>query len=91
MLNTSVFQLISCLLVAYPLGSLYVRVPTTSPNLRHLFSIAVALFFFFPVLHIDSAFYQLLASILGTYFIARFDTSSRMPWVVFVYVTLLAT
>jgi lysophospholipid acyltransferase len=72
------------LLVAYALGSLYIRVPTSQPNLRHLFSLTVAILFFFPVLKIYSAFFQLLASILATYFIAKYDTSKRMPWVVFV-------
>ncbi|KAF9468769.1 endoplasmic reticulum protein [Collybia nuda] len=79
-------KLISCLLIAYPLGSLFVRIPSSSPALRHLFSITVALFFFFPVLKLYSAFFQLLASIIGTYFIARFDHSPRMPWIVFVFV-----
>lgn len=79
-------KLITCLLIAYPLGSLFIRVPSSQPALRHLFSITVALFFFFPVLKLYSGFFQLLASILGTYFIAKYDTSSRMPWVVFVFV-----
>lgn len=79
-------KLISCLLIAYPLGSLFVRVPSTQPALRHLFSICVALLFFFPVLKIYSAFFQLLASILATYFIAKYNKSSKMPWIVFVIV-----
>ncbi|KAJ2929534.1 hypothetical protein H1R20_g7551, partial [Candolleomyces eurysporus] len=79
-------QLIFCLLVAYPLGSLYIRVPASQPNLRHLFSVTVAVLFFFPVLKIYSAFFQLLASILATYFIAKYDKSKKMPWIVFVVV-----
>jgi len=88
MVGASVDQikLISCLLVAYPLGSLFIRMPTTSPTLRHLFSIAIALFFFFPILKMYSAFFQLLASVIGTYVIARLNHSSRMPWIVFVFV-----
>lgn len=70
--------------MAYPLGSLYIRVPASSPNIRHLYSVAVAIFFFFPVLQIYTAFFQLLASILATYYIAKYDKSSKMPWVVFV-------
>ena len=81
---TNILQLIFCLLVAYPLGSLYIRVPASQPNLRHLFSVTVAVLFFFPVLKIYSAFFHLLASILATYFIAKYDTSKKMPWVVFV-------
>ncbi|KAF8227989.1 MBOAT-domain-containing protein [Tricholoma matsutake] len=79
-------KLISCLLIAYPLGNLFVRIPSTQPALRHLFSITIALFFFFPVLKLYSGFFQLLASIIGTYLIAKVDRSSRMPWVVFVFV-----
>ncbi|KAF5337018.1 hypothetical protein D9611_002943 [Ephemerocybe angulata] len=79
-------KLIFCLLVAYPLGSLFIRVPASQPNLRHLFSVTVAVLFFFPILKIYSAFFQLLASILATYFIAKYDKSSKMPWIVFVIV-----
>ncbi|KAF9443690.1 endoplasmic reticulum protein [Macrolepiota fuliginosa MF-IS2] len=76
-------KLIFCLLVAYPLGSLFVRVPSSQPALRHLFSVSVAVLFFFPVLKIYSAFFQLLASILATYYIAKYDKSKKMPWLVF--------
>ncbi|KAG6861485.1 hypothetical protein C0995_015912 [Termitomyces sp. Mi166 len=79
-------KLISCLLVAYPLGSVFVRVPSSQPALRHLFSIAVAAFFFFPVLKLYQGFFQLLASILLTYILAAYDKSARMPWLVFVHV-----
>lgn len=79
-------KLLSCLLVAYPLGSLFIRIPSTRPVFRHMFNVAVALLFFFPVLRMHNAFFQLLASVLGTYFIARLDHSSRMPWIVFVFV-----
>ena len=76
-------QLIFCLLVAYPLGSLYIRVPSSNPNARHLFSIATAFFFYVPVLNIPDAFAQLLADMLFTYAMARYNTSRNMPWVVF--------
>ena len=66
----SLSQLISCLLIAYPLESLFVRVPSTQPALRSIF---VAILFFFPILQIYSAFFQLLASILTTYFIAKYN------------------
>ncbi|KJA21611.1 hypothetical protein HYPSUDRAFT_140361 [Hypholoma sublateritium FD-334 SS-4] len=79
-------KLISCLLIAYPLASLFVRIPTSQPALRHLFSIGVALIFFFPVLEIYSAFFQLLASIMATYLIAKYHKGSNMPWIVFVIV-----
>ncbi|PPR01662.1 hypothetical protein CVT26_013103 [Gymnopilus dilepis] len=79
-------KLISCLLIAYPLGSLFVRVPRSKPALRHLFNIGVAMLFFFPVLRLYSAFFQLLGSILATYFIAKYNKSKSMPWIVFVIV-----
>ncbi|KAJ6627426.1 endoplasmic reticulum protein [Mycena sp. CBHHK59/15] len=79
-------KLISCLLAAYPLGSLFIRMPSEKPALKHLFSIAITLLFFFPVLQIYSAFFQLLASVLGTYYLTRYYKSSKMPWVAFVFV-----
>jgi len=54
-----------------------------------MFSISVAILFFFPVLQIYSAFFQLLGSIMATYLIAKYYKSPNMPWVVFVYVFLL--
>ncbi|KAF8307238.1 MBOAT-domain-containing protein [Clavulina sp. PMI_390] len=76
-------KLIFCLLVAYPLGSLYTRVPTTSPTLRHGYSIATALFFLTIVFHLYFGVAQLVAESLFTYFAARFVRSSSMPWIVF--------
>ena len=61
------------------------RVPTSQPALRHLFSIIVAIAFF-PILQMTSGFFHLLASTLVTYFVANFYKGKRMPWVVFVYV-----
>ncbi|KAF8627569.1 hypothetical protein AX15_004361 [Amanita polypyramis BW_CC] len=78
-------KLIFCLLVAYPLGSVFIRVPSSKPALRHLFSIVIAVFFF-STLRLYGAFFQLLGSIMGTYFIAKYDRSARMPWVVFAFV-----
>ncbi|KAF7775885.1 hypothetical protein Agabi119p4_4278 [Agaricus bisporus var. burnettii] len=76
-------KLIFCLLVAYPLGSLFVRIPSSNPALRHAFHIVVSLIIFFPILQIYSAFFQLLAGILATYYIAKYDHSKHMPWRVF--------
>ncbi|KAJ7590774.1 endoplasmic reticulum protein [Mycena floridula] len=78
-------KLIFCLLVAYPLGSLFVRVPSSKPNLRHLFNVSVTLLFFFPILKLYSAFFQLLASVIVTYLLAKYDHSPGMPWKVFVF------
>ncbi len=80
-------QLISCLLIAFPLGSVFVRIPASQPALKHLFNIAITLFYFFPVLKVYGVFFQLLASVLATYAVAKYDRSSRMPWLVFAYAT----
>ncbi|KAL0581244.1 Lysophospholipid acyltransferase [Marasmius crinis-equi] len=76
-------KLIACLLVAYPLGSLFIRVPSDTPALRHLFSIVVTLFFLLPMLGMYSGLVQLLGDILFTYFVAKYHKGSAMPWIVF--------
>ncbi|KAF5320661.1 hypothetical protein D9619_001199 [Psilocybe cf. subviscida] len=48
--------------------------------------IGVAILFYFPVLKMYSAFFQLLASIMATYIVAKNNTSAAMPWIVFVIV-----
>ncbi|KAF9268285.1 MBOAT-domain-containing protein [Marasmius fiardii PR-910] len=78
-------KLIVCLLVAYPLGSLYIRVPSGKPALRHLFSIGVTTFFLLPMLKMYSGFLQLLVDMLVTYFLTRWNKSSNMPWIVFFF------
>ncbi|KAF5357589.1 hypothetical protein D9758_007471 [Tetrapyrgos nigripes] len=75
-------KLIFCLLVAYPLGSIYIRIPSDKPTLKHLFSIAVTLFYFFPMLNMYSAFFQLLVDVLVTYYLGK-SHSPNMPWMVF--------
>ncbi|KIL67251.1 hypothetical protein M378DRAFT_74038 [Amanita muscaria Koide BX008] len=78
-------KLIFSLLASYPLGSVFIRLPSSQPALRHLFSIAIAVFYF-SLLDLCGAFFQLLASILATYYIAKYDRSARMPWIVFAFV-----
>ncbi|KAJ6456381.1 MBOAT, membrane-bound O-acyltransferase family-domain-containing protein [Mycena sanguinolenta] len=79
-------KLIICLLVAYPLGSLFIRIPSSQPVLKHVFNIAITMLFFFPVLHLYSAFAQLLASVLATFYITKYYHAPAMPWVVFAVV-----
>jgi lysophospholipid acyltransferase len=79
-------KLISCLLIACPLGSLFIRIPVSQPNLKHLFNILVSVFFFIPVLNLSSGFVQLLGSVLGTYYIAANVKGPNMPWIVFAFV-----
>ncbi|KAF7313476.1 hypothetical protein HMN09_00503500 [Mycena chlorophos] len=77
-------KLIFSLLITYPLGSLFVRVPSSQPALRHLFSIVASTIILIPLLHLHTAFLQLLASILATFFITKYVHGKKMPWVVFV-------
>ncbi|KAI6046486.1 MBOAT, membrane-bound O-acyltransferase family-domain-containing protein [Pisolithus marmoratus] len=79
-------KLISCLLVAYPLGSVFIRIPASQPSLRHLFNVLVSAFFLIPVLNLPWGFAQLLGSILGTYIIAAKVKGPMMPWIVFTFV-----
>jgi hypothetical protein len=76
-------QLITCLLVSYPLGSLFIRIPPTRSTLRHLFSIFIASFYFVPVLNQGLPFLSLLGDVLTTYFVALKVQGPRMPWIVF--------
>ncbi|KAH0839574.1 MBOAT, membrane-bound O-acyltransferase family-domain-containing protein [Lanmaoa asiatica] len=82
-------KLIWCLLIAYPLGSLFIRIPSSQPSLKHLFNVFISVFFFIPVLDLQWGFLQLLGSVLGTYFIAANFRGSNMPWIVFMQVKLL--
>jgi hypothetical protein len=72
--------------MACPLGSLFIRIPASQPNLKHLFNLLVSVFFFIPVLDLSWGFAQLLGSVLGTYYIAANVKGPNMPWIVFAYV-----
>ncbi|KAK7060154.1 Lysophospholipid acyltransferase [Paramarasmius palmivorus] len=64
-------KLISCLLLSYPLGSIFVRIPASQPHLRHLFNVTVALFYLGPMLNMWSGLGQLLLDVLVTYVVGR--------------------
>lgn len=78
-------KLITCLLASYPLGSLFTRIPSSQPTLRHLFNVAIASFYFVQVLDQGWPFLLLLGDVLATYFIALTVQSPRMPWIVFAF------
>lgn len=82
-MSWTTLQLVFCLLVAYPLSSLYVNLPTDGT--RHYYSILVATFFLVGILKLWSGFLQLLFSIVGTYLIVVFNRTERMPWLVFAF------
>jgi lysophospholipid acyltransferase len=74
-------QVITCLLLSYPLAAIYTRIHV--PAIRHLFSIVVSLFYLIAIFQLYNGTAQLLASILTTYFICANVNGPRMPWIVF--------
>ncbi|KAK7695571.1 hypothetical protein QCA50_000207 [Cerrena zonata] len=79
-------KLISCLLVSYPLGSIFIRIPQERHDLKHLFNIGISLFYLVAMLDLWGGSLQLIGSALGTYFLSASIKSSNMPWIVFVFV-----
>ncbi|WWD03076.1 hypothetical protein V865_001122 [Kwoniella europaea PYCC6329] len=79
-------KLIFSLLISYPLGSLYVRLPPSKPYIAHLFSIIVSTFVVVFLLEMKTGMLHLLFSIAGTYIIAATVQGKNMPWIVFVFV-----
>ncbi|KAF8507843.1 MBOAT, membrane-bound O-acyltransferase family-domain-containing protein [Hysterangium stoloniferum] len=79
-------KLVACLLVSYPLGSIFVRIPRSQPSFRHLFSIIITGFYLLPVLNLWGGALQLLCSTLATYILAAVIHGRNMPWVVFAVV-----
>ncbi|KAI0080680.1 MBOAT-domain-containing protein [Panus rudis PR-1116 ss-1] len=79
-------KLITCLLVSYPLGSVFIRIPKERHDLKHLFNISVAFFYLMPMLNLWTGTLQLLGSALGTYFLSQQIKGPSMPWIVFAFV-----
>ncbi|TFY66011.1 hypothetical protein EVG20_g5072 [Dentipellis fragilis] len=80
-------KLITCLLVSYPLGSVFIRIPASRPSLKHLFNISITLLYFVPILNLEFALLQLLGDVLATYAVTKTVKGPRMPWIVFTIVT----
>ncbi|OSC98692.1 MBOAT-domain-containing protein [Trametes coccinea BRFM310] len=78
-------KLIFCLLFSYPLGSVYIRIPTAHPEFKHIFSIVITFFYLVPVLNLYVGAIQLLVSVVGTYYLVERVQTSRMPWLVFLF------
>ncbi|EJF62867.1 MBOAT-domain-containing protein [Dichomitus squalens] len=78
-------KLIACLLFSYPLGSVYIRIPSSHPELKHIFSILVTFFYLIPVLGLWGGAIQLLVSVLATYYMAQRIERPSMPWLVFIF------
>lgn len=84
--STDQVKLISCLLISYPLGSIFIRVPSSKPALKHVFNVVTTSFYLLPVMGLWSGTAQLLFDVLGTYYIAANVKGSYMPWIVFSFV-----
>ncbi|KAF8607705.1 MBOAT-domain-containing protein, partial [Ceratobasidium sp. AG-I] len=79
-------RLIFCLLVAYPLSSVYVKLPKNQPGVKHVFNIGVSLFFLIPILRLYWGTVHVLVSAMFTYVVAARLRSPHMPWIVFGFV-----
>ncbi|WWC70084.1 uncharacterized protein I206_104030 [Kwoniella pini CBS 10737] len=79
-------KLIFSLLISYPLGSLYVRLPPSKPYMAHLFSIVVSTFVVVFLLEMRTGMLHLLFSITGTYIISATLKGRNMPWIAFTFV-----
>ncbi|CAE7187411.1 unnamed protein product [Rhizoctonia solani] len=79
-------KLIFCLLVAYPLSTIYVRLPKNNLQIKYVYNITVSMFFLIPILRLYWGTVHLLASSGFTYFAAKTIKSQNMPWIVFAFV-----
>ncbi|QRV87504.1 endoplasmic reticulum membrane protein [Ceratobasidium sp. AG-Ba] len=79
-------KLIFCFLVAYPLSSIYVKIPKNQPQIKHAFNIGASLFFLIPLLRLYWGTVHVLVSTMFTYIVAARVQSERMPWIVFGFV-----
>ncbi|KDN32988.1 hypothetical protein RSAG8_13922, partial [Rhizoctonia solani AG-8 WAC10335] len=79
-------KLILCLLTAYPLSTIYTRLPKNNPQMKYVYNIAVSMFFLVPILRLYWGTVHLLVSSGFTYFVAKSMKSQNMPWIVFAFV-----
>ncbi|KAG8691577.1 lysophospholipid acyltransferase [Ceratobasidium sp. 423] len=79
-------KLIFCLLVAYPLSTIYVRLPKNNPQIKYVYNIAVSMFFLVPILRLYWGTVHVLVSSGFTYIAAKSVKSQSMPWIVFAFV-----
>lgn len=76
-------KLIFCLLIDYPLANVFIRLPKGNALLKHVFNLSISGYYMFGFFKLYSGGLQLLASALATFFIAKFERSKNMPWIVF--------
>ena len=75
--------MVSTFLVSYPLGALFTRIPPTRPNIAHLYSIIISVFFVLHFLGMGAGLGHLLVDCTVTYAVVIAGRGSKMPWVVF--------
>jgi len=73
------------LLLSYPLALIYKYLPQRNPNLKHLFSITMAVVVFFYVFELSRFFYTMLASSLISYAIMYYVEGAWGPRLVLLY------
>ncbi|CUA70341.1 lysophospholipid acyltransferase [Rhizoctonia solani] len=79
-------KLIFCLLIAYPLSTIYVRLPKNKPQIKYVYNIVISMFFLVSILRLYWGTVHLLVSSGFTYFVAKSVKSQNMPWIVFAFV-----
>lgn len=72
------------MIISYPLGSVYVRIPSGHAGAKHMFSIVITAFYLLGLMKMYNGALQLLGSILAIYYIAKNVQGHTMPWIVFV-------
>jgi lysophospholipid acyltransferase len=75
--------MVSTFLISYPLGALFTRIPPTRPNLAHLYSIVISVFFIWPLLGMGAGLGHLLLDCAMTYGVVVIGRGRWMPWAVF--------
>ncbi|RIA85160.1 MBOAT, membrane-bound O-acyltransferase family-domain-containing protein [Glomus cerebriforme] len=78
-------KMVFTLLASYPLALVYKRLPPHNPNIKHLFSIAIAIIVLFGVFDLADAFYTMLISSLISYAIIYHVKGIWGPILVFLY------
>lgn len=79
-------KMVSTFLISYPLGALLTRIPATRPNIAHLYSIFISVFYIWPLLGMGAGLGHLLLDCTVTYGLVVAGRGSKMPWIVFGFV-----
>lgn len=69
--------------MSFPLASIYVRIPTSRPNLAHIFSLVTSTIFLWPLLGLGKGLLELLGMSIVTYIIVASVRGPNMPWIAF--------